>query len=337
MSAGLWSEKYRPKSLDHIKHHPEIVNKLRNYGNMKQMPHLLFIGPSGTGKTTCILALAHELYRENYKNFIREIHPNEFRYLPSKRKKGSKSKKDNFEDYLKDLKDFASIAPMDPNVSFKIIILYDAHIAKERNFQQFLRRTMEMYSGTCRFYLETHMEKGIIDPIKSRCDVNHFGVINEENVKSILLEIAEKESFLLTEDGLETIYKSSGSNLRNAINRLQAAASISDGIITDEIVYKILGSMFTQKVRKMIDQGLNNNFSEARQILRDLLIDEQIDAADILKKIDIAIMRTTKLNQKQKIKLQDYIAQVDYNLTQGSRPEIHLSSLIAKLAIIRET
>jgi len=69
----LWVEKYRPKSLDEIVNQREIVERLKKFVEEKNMPHLLFAGPPGTGKTTAAHALAHDLYGENYKQHMLEL------------------------------------------------------------------------------------------------------------------------------------------------------------------------------------------------------------------------------------------------------------------------
>ena len=69
----LWVEKYRPKSLDEIVNQKEIVERLKKFVEEKNMPHLLFAGPPGTGKTTAAHALAHDLYGENYRQYMLEL------------------------------------------------------------------------------------------------------------------------------------------------------------------------------------------------------------------------------------------------------------------------
>ncbi|TEU10454.1 replication factor C small subunit, partial [Candidatus Bathyarchaeota archaeon] len=62
MSGGMWSEKYRPQTLDDIVNQSNIVNRLKTFVAEKNIPHLLLVGPAGVGKTTSILALARDLY-----------------------------------------------------------------------------------------------------------------------------------------------------------------------------------------------------------------------------------------------------------------------------------
>ena len=69
----LWAEKYRPRSLTEIVNQEEVVRRLQRFVKEKNMPHLLFAGPPGTGKTTAAHALAHDLYGEDYRMYMLEL------------------------------------------------------------------------------------------------------------------------------------------------------------------------------------------------------------------------------------------------------------------------
>jgi len=70
MSSGMWAEKYRPQSLDEMVNQTEIVSRLKRFVEDRNLPHLLFVGPAGVGKTTSILALARDLPGLQYVNFM---------------------------------------------------------------------------------------------------------------------------------------------------------------------------------------------------------------------------------------------------------------------------
>jgi len=65
-----WVEKYRPRFLNEVVGQTEIVNRLKVFVHDRTMPHLMFAGPAGTGKTTCALALIRDLFREKMRRNV---------------------------------------------------------------------------------------------------------------------------------------------------------------------------------------------------------------------------------------------------------------------------
>ena len=72
-------ERFRPDTLEDIISHEEIIDTIKNFIEKKQLPHLLLHGPPGTGKTSCILAIAKQLYGKNYRNMILELNASDDR------------------------------------------------------------------------------------------------------------------------------------------------------------------------------------------------------------------------------------------------------------------
>lgn len=319
MSSGMWAEKYRPQTLDEMVNQTEIVSRLKNFVKDRNLPHLLFVGPAGVGKTTSILALAQDLYGTGYRNYILELNASDERGINVIREK---------------VKNFARTAAITSEVSFKILIMDEADSLTSAA-QHALRRTMEMYTRTCRFCLIGNYSENIIEPIQSRCSIFRFPPLSETDSKKWLRNIAEKENVNLIEEGLDALYDASMGDLRKATNLLQAAAATQDGLVDDIAIYSVLGRVSPGKVREMINLGLKGEFIEAREVLRTLLIDEGLAAEDIIRMVYSEILRLG-IPERHKIALSDAIGEIDYRLTQGARPEIQLSALIAKLALVRE-
>jgi len=318
MSSGVWAEKYRPKTLDDMVDREEIVTRFRSFVKDKNLPHLLLVGPAGVGKTTSILCLARDLYGAGYQNYVLELNASDERGI----------------DVIRDkVKNFARTSAIASEVSFKILILDEAD-SLTTAAQHALRRTMEVYTRTCRFCLIGNYSENIIDPIQSRCSVFRFGPLAEQDVKNYVAMIAQKEGVKLIPEGLDAVFEASGGDMRKATNLLQAAAA-SQGEVDDIAIYSVLGKVSPQRVRDMINLGLKGEFLEAREILRNLLIDEGLAAEDILRMIYSELMRM-QMPEKWKVRISDTVGEVDFRLTQGARPEIQLSTLIAKLAIASE-
>jgi replication factor C small subunit len=193
---------------------------------------------------------------------------------------------------------------------------------------------MEVYTRTCRFCLIGNYSENIIDPIQSRCSVFRFGPLAEQDVKNYVSTIAKKENVKLIPEGLDAVYEASQGDMRKATNLLQAAAA-TQGEVDDIAIYSVLGKVSPQRVRDMINLGLKGEFLEAREILRSLLIDEGLAAEDILRMVYSELMRM-QIPEKWKVRISDTVGEVDFRLTQGARPEIQLSTLIAKLALASE-
>lgn len=319
LSSGMWSEKYRPKTLNEIVNQREIVTRLKTFVEEKNLPHLLFVGPAGVGKTTSILALARDLYGSSYRNFILELNASDERGIGIIREK---------------VKNFARTSAIASPVSFKILIMDEAdHLTSDA--QHALRRTMELYTNTCRFCLLGNYSENIIDPIQSRCSVFRFSPLEEVELKNYIKEIALKENLKIVDEGLDAIYQASKGDVRKAINMLQAAAA-NQTLIEDVTIYNLLGNVSPEKVKEMISIALEGKFLESRDRLRELLIDQGLAPEDIIRNIYREIMRNPSLAEQMKIRLSDIIGEVDYRLTQGSRAEIQLSTLLAHLTLIGE-
>jgi replication factor C small subunit len=319
MSGGMWAEKYRPQILDEMVNQTEIVSRLKNFVKDRNLPHLLFVGPAGVGKTTSILALARDLYGSGYRNYILELNASDERGINVIREK---------------VKNFARTAAISSDVPFKILIMDEADSLTSAA-QHALRRTMEIYTRTCRFCLIGNYSENIIEPIQSRCSIFRFGPLSKGDMKNWITTIARKEGVNLFEEGVEAIYEAAQGDLRKATNLLQAAAATQQGEVDDVTIYKVLGKVSPGKVREMINMGLQGQFLDAREMLRTLLIDEGLAAEDIIRIVYSEVLRLG-IPEQWKVKLSDTIGEIDYRLTQGARPEIQLSALIAKLALVGE-
>ena len=310
----IWIEKYRPKILDDVVGQSDIVERLKSYVKTKNVPHLMFAGPAGTGKTTCALAMAKELFGETWKQNFNELNASDERGIGIIRGK---------------IKDFARTSPIG-KASFKIIFLDEAD-SLTNDAQSALRRTIEKYTHICRFVLSVNYSSKVIEPIQSRCTVFRFSPIKPDDIKKYMRIIAQKEKLEITKDGLETLIFISRGDLRKAINILQVGASTNKKI-TAELLYETTSTAKPDDVKNLINTALEGKFMSARNILYDLLIQYGLSGEDIVKQIHSTIYDLS-IPDESKINLIEKTGEIDFRLTEGSNAHIQLESLLAQFAL----
>ncbi len=313
---NIWIEKYRPKLLNDIVGQDNIVERLNAYAKTKNVPHLVFAGPAGTGKTTAALALAREIFGEElWKRNLFELNASDERGIGIIRGK---------------IKDFARTAPIGEN-KFKIIFLDEAD-SLTTDAQAALRRTIEKYTHICRFIMSVNYSSKIIEPIQSRCAIFRFKPIKSEDIKKYIRRIATKEKLEITPDGLETLIFISRGDMRKAINTLQVGASINKKITAD-LLYETSSTARPEDVKSMINTAISGNFMTARNQLYDLLIKYGLSGEDIVKQIHRTIFDLT-IPDENKIHMVEKTGEIEFRIVEGSNSHIQLESLLAQFVLM---
>jgi replication factor C small subunit len=316
LSELLWAEKYRPETLDEVVNQKEIVERLKRFVAEKNIPHMLFAGPPGTGKTTIAHALAHDLYGKNYRQYMLELNASDERKIEVIRTK---------------VKEFARSRVVG-EVPFKIVLLDEADNMTS-DAQQALRRLMELYSGSTRFILTANYPSKIIEPIQSRCAVFRFTSLKREDVVGRLSYICSQEKVACDEKALNVIYEISEGDMRRAINILQSAAAL--GEVNEDVVYKVVGLAHPKEIREMIQLALSGSFIEARKKLRDLMINYGLSGVDVIKQVHREIFNhEVKLPDEVKVMIADYAGEIQFRLVEGADDEIQLNAFLARLSLL---
>ncbi|MCH2404782.1 MAG: replication factor C small subunit [Nitrosopumilus sp.] len=312
MSAtGMWVEKYRPTKLSEIVNQTEIIGSLEALiKDPTDMPHLLFSGSAGVGKTTTALCLSRQILGEYAKDCTLDLNASDERGIGMVREK---------------VKKFSRFAGM-VDVPFKIIILDEAD-EMTSDAQTALRRIIEDTAKICRFILIANNVSKIIQPIQSRCAAFKFTSVSEQDVIARLEEIAKKEKVKTDKKGLKAIYEYTEGDLRHAINLMQATASL--GGITEENVKVSAGLTKTSDVDEVLKIALAGKVVEAREKMIELIKVYGMSESDFLKYLNSAVFKSKhgKLSDILQV-----IAKYDYRILVGANSEIQLSAMLAELA-----
>jgi replication factor C small subunit len=308
----MWAEKYRPKALSAIVDQKEIVERLASFVKARNVPHCIFAGPPGTGKTTAALCLAHDLYGEGFREHLMELNASDERGIKIVRET---------------VKTFARVRAIG-EIPFKILILDEAD-NMTGDAQQALRRTMERFTETCRFILIANYSGKIIEPIQSRCAPFRFTYLPRKEHDEYLMRIVKAENVKIDKDGLDAIFDVCAGDLRRAVNSLQAAASLGKPIDADT-VYGVVGRASPADVQEMVKLAMGGDFVKAREKLREMILKYGVAGSDIIKQVHSEIFRLD-IPELWKVRLADAVGEVDFRLVEGADEEVQLSALLARL------
>ncbi|MBD3188179.1 replication factor C small subunit [Candidatus Bathyarchaeota archaeon] len=309
-------EKYRPRTLRDVVGQDKIVARLKGFVADQSMPHLIFAGPAGTGKTTSAIALAHDLFKGTYHQNFKELNASDARGIQVVRTV---------------VKDFARIHP-EGGAPFKILVLDEADNMTAAA-QHALRRTMENYTRTCRFILICNYSNKIIAPIQSRCAVLRFTPLTDDDIAGRLRHIAEREDIALEDDGIKAILYVSSGDCRKAVNVLQAVSTLSD-TISEEAVYQVTGRVYPEEIRDMINLAVDGELNKSQEKLEGLLLDFGLAGSEIIKQIHSEILHM-EMPEALRIALLRIVGQIDYRLSEGASEVIQLSALLAKMVLLK--
>jgi replication factor C subunit 2/4 len=257
-----WVEKYRPKRLERVMMPADTRQRLDELKNSPDMPHLLFYGPPGVGKTSAVMAMCREIFGPKLSERVVELNASDKRGINVVR--GT----------IKNMASAAIGAP-DPNYpcpGFRIIVLDEAD-TMTIDAQSALRKIMEDYSLTTRFILICNYTNNISEPILSRCPSIQFKPIAHPDMARRLQKIATKEGMNVTSEVLDTIVEISGGDMRIGITTLQNTNSLlaAGREPTPDNILEMVGLMKPGVVKHMICQI--NSISSAQKLAKTIELD----------------------------------------------------------------
>ena len=281
------------------------------------MPHMIFAGPAGTGKTSTALIIAkNAIKKQNYYANVLELNASDTVRM----------------DFVRSvIKSFVNQNLMLGDTTLKFVILDEADNIPNQ-VQQALRRIIEKTSSNVKFILLCNYINKIIDPIVSRCAVFRFTNLSKNKIIERLKFIVKKEKLQIPqprEDKLyNTLYFISGGDLRKAINTLQMSVSLEliDKLDSNEIL-KISGFLDEESLEKLMVAIKAKAIGEVKRIVDSF---ENLDSRNFIRQI---LERTGYLNIQPNDfnSLIAFMGDVDYRISQGADEKIQLLALIGQV------
>ena len=312
-SSQIWTEKFRPAKFEEVVGQKDIVRKVKALVETKNIPHLLFSGPAGVGKTTLSLVIAKQLHGEHWRSNFLELNASSSRGIDTIRN---------------EVKDFAKTMAIDSDAP-KIILLDEAD-ALTKEAQQALRRTMETYSNSCRFILSCNVVSKIIDPIKSRCAVFRFKPLDINEINEIISKVKFNENLNIDPEMMKILYEQSNGDVRQIYNILQSSSAISNNI-TKDVLNEFTITVSSDSLKEILELAVNKRFLEARSKLLGVMLDNGLSGLDIIKLLQKEVLNM-KISDNKKYEIIERCGEIEFRLVEGSDDYVQLEALLAFIA-----
>lgn len=304
-----WVEKFRPKSLDEVAAHKEIIDTIRRLVTENRLPHLLLYGPPGTGKTSTILAVARQMYGGSIGGMVLELNASDDRGIGVVRQQ---------------IQDFVSTRTIF-STKFKLVIL-DECDAMTKDAQFALRRVIEKYTRNARFCLICNYVSKIIPALQSRCTRFRFPPLGETHVRERLQHVIDFESVNLGERGMEALITLGAGDMRRTLNILQSTHMASP-MVDETAVYLNTGNPLPQDISTCVHWLFNEPFTTVFQKLSELQVLKGLALLDIVQQLHPWVFQI-EMPSKIRIELIDRMADVEYRLAYGTSEKLQLGALV---------
>lgn len=341
----LWVDRYRPKTLKDVELYPELNTVLRRLATAQDLPHLLFYGPSGSGKKTRAMAVLHEIYgpsvysvRLEHKSVqVSDSKVVDIATLSSPHHIDiNPSDAGNYDRVIvmQMIREIAQTVPLHTtannpkNVPYKVVVLNEVD-KMSRSAQHALRRTMEKYMSTCRLFLMCNSTSRLIPPLRSRCLGIRVAAHSKDNLKLAVQHVCDGEGRAAPSAAfLNTLALRCDGNLRRGLLMLEAAAMAKvDWSGSGAAIPQADWKLFLDEIaHDIVSEQTPKRLHEVRLKFYDLLA-QCISGETILKTlVDCLLAAVPPALQHPLIEL---AAKYDHNMKLGTKPILHLEAFVA--------
>lgn len=310
MESITFLEKYQPTTFNEVVGQKNIVKLLSGYVKSGNVPHLMFSGPPGTGKTTIARIIAHELYGADWKKNIIMLNSSSERGIDSIRGK---------------IKDYTQYTPFG-GFDFKLIFLDESDELTEPA-QRALRETMLHHQNITRFIFAVNNINKVITPLQDRCQIFRFKNISSEDIKIHLLKISKAEKIEITDKNATLISVLAKGSMRRAINALQSVSVLDT--IEESIIRELMDTVIDEThSEKLLKQILTMNVEKYEEYLFKLVYNNGFEPAEILQILMKKLMAANSATALPAILI---LAEYDYRIAQGASAMLQTRCALFKL------
>ena len=327
-------DKYAPKKPEHVMFHKKKIEELKKMSQDESIPHIIFHGPEGAGKKTLIKLFLEMLYDSDVNKLTESIYTvagsgNNTKEITIKQSNYHiiiEPNNNNFDRYLiQDIvKEYAKKIPLgvfNSKKSFKTVLINNVG-NMSYYAQTSLRRTMEKFSGTCRFIMWCRSLSRVIEPLLSRCYCFRIASPSDVEMLSMCMNIAFKESITLNLKEYTKIITKSNGNIKKALWMLQLKKNGNKYNTSYDIaINKIINYILTINI---------SNITHIRNILYDIMI-TNIAGSQIIKDITENLLVSKTILDDNKLNIIEIATKYEHNLIRGRREIIHLEAFIVNI------
>ena len=322
MNSDLWVDKYRPKDVNKINSHKNIIELLFQMKKNKSISNLLCYGPSGCGKTTTMLAFGNAIYQKTAPMNIMRINASDERGISMIRDK-----------IIKFIQTKSLFPIKDKDMPKKMIILDEADYMTD-DAQFAITNIIDQYDNILFVFICNYIHK-IHNVIQSRCQILYFSYIPVIHIKSILSNIIRKEKIDISKDAIQILCEISKHDLRTALYMLQSL-HCSNRRLTPTNIYKYNQFPTEHHILKIMEILRHQNIFECYKYICSTIREKGLLLKNIIHQLYDYILKIEKIPENKIREFIENFAKLEEYLTYEHSHSILVGNLVASLYTVKD-